>query len=948
MRKSDLLENLNSRSHNLLVWLLALVLPFSVFAFSGVSAKKTDAVYTAETLTLNQDSTKLSDTELSNFTAKTSDDSTWSSFSGHAINVSTTDGKATLPIHVYNASGSTWATSTSAWAVGSGATSGCTTLFIGVYPVLLESISIVTTTVGITGTATENAHNFLMSASTGTNSIDESHTYSTGYAGGLISNGYTSLTTADATTTDTTRTITYNFAPLSGYTWLWVYLAKTTTTMSIDSITIKFSLGTSEKANDYTQGFEPMLNGATVGGSLTSNDKCYLFAAQATDTSGAASLCFLSLPYGTSTYTSKYLPISNSTDPLKITGLQMHNLAGCFFVVSPDDDTTPTGYYFTSCSAMLNLTKAAGASAISPADSVTNALFNFTYGTGTTYETLNVTLKDDTATSQLVYSVDSHSFIFGTIDNVHNFPVYPYQFSYAKASRSCAYAFSANFLNYVSPTDQVDVFRSLPKSERLLFAETTAVTLTSTPGKNLQDDLLSTRTAYLASFSNAASAFRAAAPVVTLDYETGRFVGLYADETYQFSAKATSSSTAVLTNVTPSSHDDNSVGFPFAFTNSGTVVYDATYSSLTIAIYDATASYMSDAVTLTIPTYLTAPTTLSSSTLTSVVAPAVGSDAEVTVDKIFNDAMELSVSDTASGNTLEYALVPSSTTYDDAWKTNTFYNWNSTPTFSKDNINGSTAFAASTSYDLYARYAAVYSGTSLTSMPTSPIKVGTYSTLSQADGNYRYAMLKSYSLYQAAVTSSGLSAHSAMDQICKDFYTGLSGSDAASYYSTYCGSGADYAVMTSVYTNSISKQNDLDAMAVDAAVVENSTVINSMIDTAITGITGYGVSELKTADSLSSAYLIYQTKLAGARYLVRSKESLIDYFNTSILPLMANFSNANRDTMWSALKTDLTTIQNVTLSGTSLDETKSAADAALASGKSDLDDQVVTVAGGKA
>src|SRR5574344_108054 len=655
--------------------------------------------------------------------------------------------------------------------------------------------------------------------------------------------------------------------------------------------------------------YSPLTIGTTIG-SADADGSYFLFGNPGHDASGNSWMYFLSHTYGSQTYKTKRLRIENTDDPYALTASQLQELGGCFWTLYFGTATSPQLVSPNDGKAVC-ATPSGSSYAITFVDSSTSDYTHLALvqNEGTVYE--NVMVGGFYMADTNSPSVESSMAFNPSDQTLANLKCW-------KFSKSAKTYYSAlNFANalsngtFTSGAAAQSAFQSLSMPERLTFLYAPNLLFSGDASKAIVSTYSTAKTAYEALFSDTTGIYKAATPSATIDYETDRIVGLRSSEIYTISGTF-SEGTFTYSSLTPSEYSDGTVGLNLytgtANTSSTYFLYGSTFA---FGTYNSTAAYASETVSLSV--VARNPVT-GGSVQGSAVQRWVNDTNQVSA--VYHDEMDLQVNYTVY-TSLEYALVPTTTTMNDAYLAGNFLNWQSSGTFTTSSLNFLPSLAVSTAYLLYARNAPITSSGTVTMAASAPVGLTSFTTLAAAAGKTLHARVENYKEYQANVASLSATGDllAGFKSVAAELETRLTDATASAIYgATYFANS--YKLIAQAYSNEV----ELQSLLVSVPALEltsDSARTSAAIALVLSAVKGTDIYDsATTADTLKANQTDLELILKEYRYGEANARSLISWVNSDIVPAMKSLSDTNRDSRWLVINSEVDYINKIATDST--------------------------------
>jgi hypothetical protein len=683
--------------------------------------------------------------------------------------------------------------------------------------------------------------------------------------------------------------------------------------------------------------YSPLAIGTTIG-SADADGSYFLFGNPGHDASGNSWMYFLSHTYGSQTYKTKRLRIENSDDPYALTSQQLQELGGCFWTL----------YYGTATSPQLISPNDGKAVCATPSGSsyditfVDSSTSDYTHlalvqNEGTVYE--NVMLGGFYMADTNTPSVESSMAFNSSDQTLANLKCWKFPKTSTSYYSVLNFANALNSGTFTTGPAAQSAFQSLSMPERLSFLYVPSVVFTGDASKAIVTTYSTAKTAYETLFTDTTGIYKAATPTPTIDYETDRIVGLRSSEIYTISGTF-SEGTFVYTSLTPFQYSDGTVGLNFyTGTKNTSSTYSLYGSTFTFGTYNSTATYASDTVSLSV---------VSRKVLTGGAATASAAKASLTadmsVDALYHDELDLSVSSTGY-TSLEYALVPASTTLDASYLSGDFFTWQNSGTFKNTSLNFLPSLAVTTAYQLYIRDAPTSSSGSVSAAGTAPMALTSFTTLAATAGKTLHAEVESYKEFQdnVALTSATGDLLAGLQSVADELYSRLTGTASAIYGPTYFDNS--YALIAQAYSNEIELQSllvSVPALALNSDSARTSAAIALVVSTLkSTDI----YASTTTAATLKANQTDLELILKEYRYGETNARSLVNWVNSTIVPPMASLSDMYRTSLWSVITAEVDYVNKISTDPTYATYVTNS-DAALATAKTAITSALNNYLGG--
>jgi hypothetical protein len=440
---------------------------------------------------------------------------------------------------------------------------------------------------------------------------------------------------------------------------------------------------------------------------------------------------------------------------------------------------------------------------------------------------------------------------------------------------------------FASETDIVSLYRALPWSQREIFGTKQGSYTTTAASTQAVEKIISDSQSTYRSLNNNVGNYTAATPTgISVDYTRQAFVGFDPLEEYMFSYTDTSSVGAGRIVVASGG------SFPLVG-NADNVSYNCYGKSVTWKIYSYSQTLQSESgLEVAVDANSAAPTSVDVSLQQVSLLP------DLQVAGVYSDEIDI-----VPQSGYDYLLVASASTLVSPFDPNS-YTWSSTNkeftgAFTSESTSGGNALAASTAYTIYTRKLSTTTSNSDIMKDSNGNYLGySVTTLSDLEGQKLHFKANAYTAYLASLTSSSdVKVTANRLAMLKTIESKINAVTVMDNLATYTEDRITPAFAFAATQDSLTATLNNDV----ALQSSDSDYIASLLKAEQDAIAAISYFDGGSTDGVSSDITRVVAEVGYARYRESTCKSLVDFFNTSILPTLQKYSDDQQKAVWDVL-----------------------------------------------
>lgn len=457
----------------------------------------------------------------------------------------------------------------------------------------------------------------------------------------------------------------------------------------------------------------------------------------------------------------------------------------------------------------------------------------------------------------------------------------PLDVSHYKTALGFAQGLNAGF--FTSSDDILSLYRALPWNQREIFGTKLGSLSTSATSTQAMEKLIGDSHATYRSLNGNVGDYTAATPTgITVDYAQQGFVGFDPNEEYLFS------------------YDNSSVGagriqvakgssFPF-IGSADNVSYNCYGKTVSWKIYSYSQTLQStNSLDVKVDDYSAAPTSV------DVALKQVSLLPDIQVNGVYSDEIDIVPVDG-----YDYLLLPSSETLTSPFDIYS-YSWSSSNkdfkgAFTTVSGSGRALLVPETSYTIYQRKLSTTTSNSDIMKDGAGNYIGySVTTLADLAGQKLHFKVNAYQLYLDSLSSSSSAQvrdnRLAMLKLIESKIDAVIQTDALSQFAA--------SQITPAFAFASVQDSLTQSLETEAALTNSdSDYIAGLLEKEKAAIAALSYFDGGSTDGVSDDISRVVMQIGFARYRETSCKSLVDFFNTSILPGLEKYSDEKQKPVW--------------------------------------------------